>query len=204
MTPTSLAELRALRHRYVGLRHGESEANVAGLVVSDPAVGVGGYGLTARGRDQVRVAVAAAALPAPLRILSSDFARAWETAEVAQAVLGGPEVEPAVALRERTFGRWEGGGNDAYGVVWAADARDAGHREGGVESVCAVAARLTGLVLALEAAPGPASTILLVSHGDPLQILQTALLGAPLGTHRARPPWENGELRPLVLGAQRP
>lgn len=200
MESNRLRDLAALTHRYLGLRHGESTANVEGLVISDPARGVDGFGLTERGRAQVEAAVAAFVQTGPVRILSSDFARAWETAEIARALLEVDRIEPALALRERTFGRWEGGSNAAYATVWAADADDPTHTEGGVESVAAVTARTTALVRELEAGGGPPTTVVLVSHGDPLQILQTAFLRAGLGTHRQRPAWSNGELRPLELG----
>jgi hypothetical protein len=39
---------------FFGIRHGESEANVAGLIVSAPEVGTQKYGLTERGRRQVQ------------------------------------------------------------------------------------------------------------------------------------------------------
>jgi hypothetical protein len=37
------------RHRYIAVRHGQSEANVAGVVSSDPAVATVEHGLTALG-----------------------------------------------------------------------------------------------------------------------------------------------------------
>lgn len=47
-----------------------------------------------------------------------------------------------------------------------------------------VAARTAGLVDRLEA-QNEGLHIVLVSHGDALSILAAALLGAPLGAHRA-------------------
>ena len=41
------------------------------------------------------------------------------------------------------------------------------------------------------------ATIILVSHGDPLQILETVLLGLPSHHHRRRPHLANAELRRL-------
>ena len=43
-----------LRNRYFALRHGLSEANVAGIISSDPGVGTTVHGLTAEGRMQAR------------------------------------------------------------------------------------------------------------------------------------------------------
>eukprot|EP00438_Fugacium_kawagutii_P016681 Skav223975 [mRNA] locus=scaffold1107:223842:226947:- [translate_table: standard] len=39
-----------LRHRFFALRHGESKANVAKIIISDPKVGTKAYGLTPAGR----------------------------------------------------------------------------------------------------------------------------------------------------------
>ncbi len=182
--------------RVFGLRHGESLANVEGIVLSDPARGCAGFGLTARGRAQVRAAVAAAALPAPVQVVSSDFLRARESAEEAAAALGGAPVELARELRERWFGAWEGTSNVNYTRVWERDALDPEHTEQGVESVTSVLARALALVRRLTAEPR-AGSLLLVSHGDTLQILETGLLGLDPRTHRARVPWVNAELRAL-------
>ncbi|MGE0709399.1 MAG: histidine phosphatase family protein [Planctomycetota bacterium] len=194
-----LAHITRLGNRYLGLRHGESEANVAGIVLSDPAAGVPGYGLTARGRAQVQASVAASAgLDAATWIVCSDFRRARESAEEAAAVLGAgaPELRPA--LRERWFGAHEGQRNDRYEQVWARDREDPDHTEQGVESARAVARRVATLIVALER-ERQGATILLVSHGDALQLLQTALLRLSPGTHRERPHWGPGEVRPLEL-----
>lgn len=192
------AGLTIVNNRYYAMRHGQSEANVAGIVCSDPAVGVERYGLTEEGRAQVRASLAQSeGLSAGTRILSSDFARARETAEQVQRLLGAAAVELRVELRERFFGSWEGQANDAYERVWAEDARDDAHGEWGVESAQAVLARTTGLVRDLEASHH-GETFLLVSHGDALQILLTGFLGLPAGTHRQREHWAPAEIRRLV------
>ena len=45
--------MNVFSNKYLIMRHGESEANVAGLIVSDPAIGCERYGLTELGRQQV-------------------------------------------------------------------------------------------------------------------------------------------------------
>ena len=84
-----LPALLTLRHTYVALRHGQSEANVAGLISSDPAIATVTHGLTPTGRAQALSSVALlAALPVTKCIfLTSDFTRARETAEIAHAGL---------------------------------------------------------------------------------------------------------------------
>ena len=85
--------LSVLRNRYFVMRHGESEANVLGVMVGDPRRGIEGFGLTDLGRRQ---ALEAAALykksHGPLldgtEIVASDFRRTRETAELLAAGLG--------------------------------------------------------------------------------------------------------------------
>ena len=193
-------QLQHLKNVYVGLRHGQSEGNVAQRIVSDPARGLDAYGLTPEGRAQVRRALEerfeAGSLDGAVRVVSSDFARARETAEVAREVLGAGPVVLRPELRERWFGVWEGQDTRCYERVWADDEVNPDHTEGKVESVRAVLARAAGLVRELDAT-GEGQTFLLVSHGDTLQILLTGFLGLPLESHRQRVPWEPGEVREL-------
>lgn len=192
---------RPLRNRYLGQRHGESEANVAGIVLSDPAEGVPRWGLTPKGRAQIEAAFAASGVllgpkPAEIQVLCSDFKRTHETALLSAQLLGAapPKLEPA--LRERFFGEHEGGSNAAYQEVWDLDRQRPGHTESGVESALATSARLVAMIMSLEVA-SEGQTYLLVSHGDALQLLQTAFLGESPATHRERPHWPPAEIRDL-------
>jgi glucosyl-3-phosphoglycerate phosphatase len=186
-----------LRNRYFGLRHGESEANVLGIILSDPLEGVPRYGLTARGREQVRASVlACAGLDRDTIIYSSDFARARDSADVARVALGAGPTRLRAALRERGFGTWEGTTNANYDVVWARDREDPAHAERGVEPAVAVQGRTWALVQALEEVHRD-RTLLLVAHGDALQLLATAFLRRPASEHRDVPHWAAGEVREL-------
>lgn len=195
-TVNALSPRTSRANRYVGLRHGESVANQQGIILSNPRDGVTHYGLTLRGRQQVEESLASATcLDARARIYTSDFRRARETAEIAHAWLHC--VHPLIAstaLRERFFGDWEGTSNCHYADVWAADAGDPRHTQHGVESAQAVRDRLLRLVMELER-QWQGETILLVSHGDPLQILQTAFLGQSPAMHRSLPPLHTAEIR---------
>ncbi|MBL4844001.1 MAG: histidine phosphatase family protein [Planctomycetes bacterium] len=192
---------RPLRNRYLGQRHGESEANVAGIVLSDPAEGVPRWGLTPAGRAQIEAAIGVAAellgsSPSEVVVVSSDFKRTRETAELSVTLLGAGPARLDEALRERFFGAHEGLGNERYESVWARDREEPTHTEEGVESAHATALRTASLIERLE---GEASgqTYLLVSHGDALQLLQTAFLGESPATHRERPHWPPAEVRLL-------
>ena len=191
----------ALRNEYYALRHGWSKANEAGVIVS--RIGSGArleYGLHATGQEQAQVAgdaFKAIVGERPVAILSSDFSRTFDTAKiVANAV--GADVEAEPALRERDFGDFELGPNTAYDQVWARDAVDASHTDNQVEAAAVVLERAAGAVRRVEGAR-EGHVVLLVSHGDCLQILQTAFAGVDVSAHRSLPHLETCELRRLEL-----
>ncbi|MGR2738435.1 histidine phosphatase family protein [Billgrantia sp. Q4P2] len=173
-------------NRYLLMRHGHSQANARHLIISTPARGLTSFGLSEQGEAQLEALLAEWRWPAPTRILHSDFLRTTETARRVAARFG-LALQPEPRLRERDFGDFEGLADSLYPDVWAHDARDPEHREYGVESVTSVAARMQGVVASLEQALRD-ETILLVSHGDPLQIMLTALEGRLLSEHRLREP----------------
>ncbi|MCC5881396.1 MAG: histidine phosphatase family protein [Halomonas sp.] len=171
-------------NRYLLMRHGHSQANEAHLIISTPARGLGEFGLSKQGEAQLDALLADWRWPVPTRILHSDFLRTTETAERV-AIHFGLERQPEPRLRERNFGTLEGLPDSHYPVVWAHDARDPEHGEHEVESVASVAARMQDVIATLERTLRQ-ETVLLVSHGDPLQIMLTALKGRPLSEHRAQ------------------
>jgi len=80
--------------------------------------------------------------------------------------------------------------------VWERDVDDDTHSFEGCESTAALAQRLTQLLDDLERRWRD-KKIVLVSHGDPLQVLQTILLGLKCNQHRSLPHLENAELRKI-------
>ncbi|MCL7939324.1 histidine phosphatase family protein [Halomonas sp. ATCH28] len=173
-------------NRYLLMRHGHSLANQQGRIISSPERGLTGYGLSSRGREQLDGLLVDWRWATPGRILHSDFRRTTETAERIAHHFG-LRLEAEERLRERHFGSLEGEADERYAEVWARDAHDPAHRHAGVEAVAEVAARMSGLIAELEQRHA-GETILLVSHGDPLQILLAALEGRELTRHRERPP----------------
>jgi broad specificity phosphatase PhoE len=191
-----------LANTFSVMRHGQSRANVAGIIVSRIENDrLGDYGLSAEGQAQALAAATSCALPADTVICASDFARARQTAEIVRAHLGADDVEVAEALRERSFGHWEGSSTDHYARVWAADEAGSDQADG-VEPVEAVLGRTTALVADLERRYR-GRHILLVSHGDSLQILQTGFLRMSPAAHRSLPGLQTAEIRRLHL-ADRP
>ena len=160
-----------MNNRYYALRHGRSEANEAGLIVSHPEEGTKKWGLTPEGRRQVEKGVERSPLGGNALIVTSDFVRARETAALASRVLGCAEPEEDSRLRERYFGSYDGKDDSHYALVWEEDEKDGDNKREGVESPREVAARIASLVAELEDRYA-GRDIILVSHGDALQIGQ--------------------------------
>ena len=195
-----LQQLQSLRNTYYVMRHGRSLANDEEIIVSHPDHGVPHYGLSEEGRRQVASAIAGAMRSGILHqgtvIVASDFARTRETAEIAATLLGTPDIILTPKLRERFFGTWEKQHNSNYQHVWDDDVLDGAHKQHQVESTREVLARTTSLIADLER-DYAGRNILLVSHGDALQILQTAFERVDSGHHRLLPHLETGQIRKL-------
>jgi broad specificity phosphatase PhoE len=191
--------MEVMRNRYFALRHGESEANQQGIIISDPERGIHQYGLTARGRDQVRLGLEMfnSQFEQPPVIVSSDFLRTKESADLAKSILGSSRLNTTSLLRERFFGPLEGTSNSRYQEVWDRDKR---HKAcPGVETPLEVWSRLEVFLSQMEWV-FHGKDILLVSHGDTLQILIHTLSGGNPWHHRQLTPIKTGEVR-AVYGA---
>jgi broad specificity phosphatase PhoE len=204
-TDSSASHLSGIDHlanTYSVMRHGQSKANVAGIIVSRiESDRHGDYGLSELGRTQALEAAQACDLPRDIVICSSDFSRARQTAEIVRAYLDAPGVDLAEALRERCFGEWEGSATDNYARVWAADESDSPQVGDGVEPTTVVLDRTTALIVDLERRYS-GRHILLVSHGDTLQILQAGFLRMSPASHRSLPALQIAEIRQLRLSEE--
>lgn len=179
------------------MRHGQSEANVAGIIASDPKIGCTAYGLTETGKIQAEQSIASSNITANTHILSSDFLRARETAEIVyKAVKGKYPLHLTEKLRERFFGDINGQSDSHYQDVWTLDRDNADHHKFGVESANDVVARTAELIGVLEKKFSN-ETFLLVAHGDVLQLLQTWFQGLPASEHRQLPHLDTAEIRCL-------
>ena len=196
-----LLTLEQLANRYLIMRHGQSLANLQQVIVSHPQNGVDAYGLSEQGMMQVRDSVQSCPrIDSSLVIVSSDFRRARESAEIAGELLGSTSsLIFDQRLRERNFGEWELTPDSAYPLVWAGDEINPDNDEKGVESPNQVMQRVTALVCECEEKISGV-TMLLVSHGDALQILQTAFSKQCASEHRRQLPLETAEIRELSLG----
>jgi broad specificity phosphatase PhoE len=195
----NLQTLLNLKNRYFTLRHGESQANVQGIILSDPLNGVPDFGLTEKGQQQVKISVSTNKyLDEKVIIYSSDFLRAKETAEIAKDILNTDKIHFTELLRERFFGNFEKTSNENYEKVWMHDKENVHHEIENVESITSVLNRTTRLILDLEK-KFQNKKILLVSHGDSLQILQTGFLKTCSSRHRDVPNLNTAEIRELLI-----
>jgi broad specificity phosphatase PhoE len=195
-----LLKLKNLSNRYLVMRHGHSLANLQGIIVSHPKNGIEDYGLSDQGVLQVNESGKAnVELDRNSLIISSDFKRARQSADIMHRLL---ECDAPVVidrrLRERYFGELELGPDNAYESVWREDQVDPDNILGGVESPNRVMQRVTALVFEYEEKLS-GKTLLLVSHGDALQILQTAFSKQDASRHRQHAHLNTAEIRELVL-----
>ncbi|KAJ0010033.1 hypothetical protein Pint_34113 [Pistacia integerrima] len=193
------------RNKYWVLRHGKSIPNEKGLVVSSLENGTRPeYQLASEGVNQAQLAgelflkeLNENNIPLEnVRICYSPFSRTTHTAKVVASVLNipfeGPQCKVIEDLRERFFGpTFELMSHDKhlkvslfllpfyeqYAEIWALDEKDPFMRPEGGESVNDVASRLASAMVSIES-EFQGCSILVVSHGDPLQILQTLLNAA--------------------------
>ncbi|XP_076914977.1 uncharacterized protein LOC143574175 [Bidens hawaiensis] len=108
-----------------------------------------------------------------------SVSRTTHTAQVVASVLNlslkGPQCKVYDHLRERYFGpTFEHQSHDKYSEIWDLDEIDPFKRPEGGESVADVVSRLTNALVQIES-EFQGCAVLIVSHGDPLQILQTIL-----------------------------
>lgn len=172
--------------RLVMLRHGQTEYNAGsrmqGQLDSE---------LTDLGRAQAVAAAEVLAKRQPLRIVSSDLHRAYDTA-VTLGERTGQRVEVDTRLRETHLGDWQGlthhqvdAASPGARLAWRDDATWAPH---GGESRVDVAARSVPLVAELIAAEhdwgleAPHRPLVLVAHGGLIAALCAGLLGLPVAS----------------------
>lgn len=172
--------LPPLKNYYYLLRHGQSTANVEGIISSARSLaGSNKHGLTLLGTDQGRNAASSlielveqdlndddTASTKQLYFYSSPFARAKETAYACLVGLrANDDVETKIkelglkvneevfiddGLMERFFGRLDGKELLTYAYVWPVDTFDPTHTAFDVESVAAVSTRIRSTLLDID------------------------------------------------------
>ena len=170
--------------RFLFLRHGETEWNVAG----NRYCGVTDVLLNDRGRAQAHDAAQWLAEEGASLLFSSPLSRAMETADIVGGNLGMSNRTDG-RLKEVDFGRWEGltaaevmsrhSGNYRQWREGVGDAR-AGERG---ETASEVAARMADWAAEMGARY-PESTIVVVSHSTAIRLFISSTLGMPLHRYR--------------------
>ncbi|MFC8180658.1 histidine phosphatase family protein [Rhodococcus sp. NPDC057297] len=172
------------KRQLILLRHGQTEYNAG-----DRMQGQLDTDLTELGRSQAKTAAAELAARSPLRIVSSDLRRAYDTA-VALGDASGVVVVTDQRLRETHLGEWQGLTHldvDAVApgarAAWRADATMA---PPGGESRIDVARRSLPVVQELVAdlpewgSDGSSAPVVLVAHGGQIAAMTAALLDLPV------------------------
>lgn len=190
----------SLQNTYVVWRHGQSEANIGHVIVSKKEHGLTHAGLTSYGKEQVRAAARTfSPVIADIILVTSPFRRCTETASlIAQELAFSGDIFVSDALRERDFGELEGTHSDNYQRVYEYDQQKAEHTAFSVETTGQVLARTRGLLKNLELRYTD-KTIVLATHADVGEILQTSFVGLPPHLHRQLPKLHNAEYRELHI-----
>ena len=189
--------MTVFNNTYFIMRHGESESNSEGIIVSDPQIGCDKYGLTKKGQYQAAISVDRHKDINFTKIFTSDFLRTYETASIVANLSGLTPPKIATELHERYFGRYDGLSADNYNLVWERDASLNHEFFESVESTNHVAKRAVSLLGKLEK-KFKDEVILLVSHGDVLQILRTVFINIEPNQHRSLPHHETAEIMQLI------
>jgi probable phosphoglycerate mutase len=151
------------------VRHGESEWNRRGLTQGQTA----SPALTETGRRQARAAAdhlrtqLSFGGARSVRIVTSDLARAFETATIIAEVLPVPLAADA-RLRERHLGVWQGR-DYASTQAWLGLDEEPGRAPDGGESLNDVRVRAGAALAELD----PAHTHVVVTHGEVIRALLT-------------------------------
>ena len=170
------------------VRHGETDWNAAGRWQGQTDVG-----LNATGRTQAIQVADALRGRTIAGVVASDLGRASETARIVADAIGVPLVYLDSALRERSFGCFEGltrqECEQRHPESWRAWLAERRPPPGG-EDQAALALRVTGAVVkAAEHVAGEAAAVVVVSHAAAIR----AFVAAATGT--LPPPVANAEVR---------
>ena len=172
-------------------------ANKNGIITSHEDNALNDFGLTNHGSEQVMHTALQTRLNQNTLIVSSDYLRAKESAETFQDIIcASLEIRYDKRLRERNFGDFELHNNAMYEKVWQQDELSSNVQLNKVETVNSILSRILPLIDELNQTLSN-QDILLVGHGDVLQILLAFYQGLDPKFHRTISPLKNAELRSL-------
>ena len=149
-------------HRFLFVRHGESEANQQNLFAGTLDVK-----LTDQGISQALEVAGNLTGETIGSVFASPMKRTWKTAEVIAEALGGFSIEPIPGITERSYGEWEGTSNVDM---------DRSQTPPGGESPEEFNNRTITSLKPVIGSP----TILLIAHSGTFRALHDNLLGVPV------------------------
>ena len=202
-----LQDFRIFKNRYLAMRHGHSEAEARGLILTNEDHCVCQHGLTDEGRSEVRTTVGYAIgtgfLTRDTIIASCDFLRCVETTEILNGQILGSNLLPTGGyltdrLRDRFYGTRDGSPGSYRSAVWEQDAMKPPVVTDGTEPIDKVLRRITRIAWELETRY-TRKTIVLVSHDEPLRILQCAFQQRDPYEHMHIEPFASAEIREISL-----
>ena len=162
------------KNRYLVLRHGESEMNEKGIIVSTLPEKIL-CPLTEKGRKEVKKACQRLKKEKIDLIISSDLLRARETAEIVGKELG---IKPIFEkrLRDLRAGIYEGKKSSELSSFWDSYQERFVKRPRGGENYLDVKKRMYEFIKKLDKKYS-GKTILIISHQRPLAMLEGAVKG---------------------------
>jgi probable phosphoglycerate mutase len=191
--------LETLQNRYFLMRHGKSVANEEGIIISLIENGRSQYGLCEAGKEQISKSLQNQSfLDSDTIIVSSDFLRTKESAQLAAKILKTDAPKSSPLLRERFFGDYEKMGDSRYKLVWEKDKDNDENTCMNVESPKSVLGRFQSFIQEMESLYTH-KKILILSHGDILQIGLTWPAGIAANQHRSLNHLETAEIRPFII-----
>jgi isoleucyl-tRNA synthetase len=164
-------------NRYVLIRHGEAGHNVANVINSDPK-DKDKYPLTIKGKNEVKRSVSKLKknLPKIDLIISSDFIRAKETAQIVADVFGVKKVNTDPHLREIYTGEFDGANVSRYHEYYSSIEEKFMKQPPKGESLRDVSQRLYEFIQGCEKKYKD-KIIALVGHEYPLWMAEAVLTG---------------------------
>jgi len=193
--------LPTLKNTYYLIRHSLSESNVQNIYSTNPDLGPTQHPLVPEGRELALQSITAEASKYHLNqntiIVSSPFLRTRQTAEIVAEHLHCQPPTFDSRLVERYCGDFDNKVYVSPPPHLLADTDINSHYHN-VENLQTVWDRMTGVIHDLEK-QHQNQTIIIVSHGDPLNILYCGWHEIDLRQHATYfPKFKNAEIRPLL------
>ncbi len=185
-------------NRYFTMRHGESSNNIDEINSTVLAGAQRNHHLTEKGKEDARRSAQKLQGSGITRIVASPFVRTTETAEIVAEVLGLPKDALTFdeRLREVEVGVFEGKSYDDYRGFFGSYVDRFSKRPEGGENYMDLRARMASVLYELESTH-TGEGILIVSHGDPLWVLELAAHGKQAKDIETVPYHDRAEVREL-------